>query len=92
MRKDSEGDRSMDDANGNADAVIKIMENEIRTTYKHLSFADGAKRIVLGGKSQGAMLTLWMTLMKLDYTLGGAAVCSGYPLTPLNDLLKKHVD
>ena len=75
--------RNITDANMQSVSIVKIIKDEIANTYGHLSFEEGAKRIYLGGKSQGALLTMYIQLMKLKTTLGGAAVCSGFPLKPL---------
>ena len=41
----------------------------------------------LGGKSQGALLSLYIQLMKLDMPLGGIILFAGYTIHPLRELL-----
>ena len=52
--------RNMTDADMQSAAIVKIIRDEIQNTYGHLSFQDGAKRIFLAGKSQGALLSLYI--------------------------------
>ena len=83
--------RNITDADMQSESIVKIIRDEIKSTYGHLNFKEGAKRIYLGGKSQGALLTLYIQLMKLDNSLGGAAVCSGFPLKPLLEMTYSNV-
>lgn len=46
---------------------------------------DGSK-VYLGGFSEGAQLTSYMQIAKLDFALGGVIVMDGYPLPPLCDM------
>lgn len=75
--------RNITDANMQSVSIIQIIRDEIKNTYGHLSFEEGAKRIFLAGKSQGALLSLYIQLMKLKTPLGGIGVFSGFPLKPL---------
>ena len=52
--------RNITDANLQSESIVKIIRDEIKNTYGHLNFTEGAKRIFLGGKSQGALLTLYI--------------------------------
>ena len=45
-----------------------------------------ASNVYLAGFSQGAQLTGYMQLCKLDYALGGVIVMDGFPLPPLVDM------
>jgi predicted esterase len=52
---------------------------------KKLVGNDG-KKVFLGGFSQGAQLTSYMQIAKLDFALGAAIVFDGFPLPPLGDM------
>ena len=45
-----------------------------------------ASKVFLAGFSEGAQLTGYMQLAKLDYALGGTIVMDGFPLPPLFDM------
>jgi predicted esterase len=45
-----------------------------------------ASKVYLGGFSQGAQLTSYMQIAKLNFALGGSIVMDGYPLPPLCDM------
>jgi predicted esterase len=63
-----------------ASNVAALIEHE-----KKLVGGD-PKNVFLAGFSEGAQLTAYMQLAKLDYALGGAIVMDGYPLPPLCDM------
>lgn len=58
-------------------SVAALIEHE-----KQLIGNDNSK-VFLAGFSQGAQMTNFMQLVKLDFALGGAVVWSGFPLPPL---------
>ena len=62
------------------------MNKEINETYN-----GDASKVFLGGKSQGACLSLYIQLIKLDKPLGGICCFSGYPILPLRELLKPEL-
>jgi predicted esterase len=65
-----------------ADRVAQLIEHE-----KSQKGIDGdASKVFLAGFSEGAQLTSYMQLAKLDYALGGTIVMDGYPLPPLCDM------
>ena len=43
-------------------------------------------KVYIGGKSQGAFLSLYMQLMKLEVPLGGIILFASYPILPLRQL------
>jgi len=63
-----------------ASAVATLIEHE-----KNLVGGAGSK-VYLAGFSEGAQLTGYMQLAKLDFALGGTIVMDGYPLPPLCDM------
>jgi len=63
-----------------ATAVATLIEHE-----KGLVGGDASK-VYLAGFSEGAQLTGYMQLAKLDFALGGTIVMDGYPLPPLCDM------
>jgi len=70
-------------------STIQDSATRIATLIEHerglLSSHDGSK-IYLAGFSQGAQMTPYVQLVKLDFALGGAIVMDGYPLPPLVDM------
>jgi len=63
-----------------ATAVSTLIEHE-----KSLVGAQSSK-VYLAGFSEGAQMTGYMQLAKLDFALGGTIVMDGYPLPPLCDM------
>jgi len=63
-----------------ADRVAELIEHE-----KALVGGDSSK-VYLAGFSEGAQLTGYMQLCKLEYALGGTIVMDGFPLPPLFDM------
>ena len=51
---------------------------------------DGSN-IYLAGFSQGGQMATYVSLVKLDYALGGVAVLCGYPLPPLTNMPDQRV-
>merc|ERR1712151_47665 len=47
----------------------------------------GGSNVYLAGFSEGAQLTGYMQLVKLDFALGGTIVMDGFPLPPLFDMI-----
>merc|ERR1711908_257488 len=62
-----------------ASAVAALIDQE-----KRLVGGQGSN-VYLAGFSEGAQLTGYMQLAKLDYALGGTIVMDGFPLPPLFD-------
>ena len=75
--------RNLKDGEAHCEAIVKLINQEIMETYGFLPFDEGAKRVFLAGKSQGALLSIYIQLMKLPFSLGGTAAFAGYPLKPL---------
>jgi predicted esterase len=63
-----------------AEAVAALIEHE-----RNLLGGDAAK-VFLAGFSEGAQLTGYMQLAKLEFALGGTIVMDGYPIPPLCDM------
>merc|ERR1712000_239862 len=63
-----------------ASRVATLIEHE-----KSLVGGDASK-VFLAGFSEGAQLTGYMQLAKLDFALGGTIVMDGYPIPPLCDM------
>jgi pimeloyl-ACP methyl ester carboxylesterase len=63
-----------------ASAVATLIDHE-----KSLVGGDASK-VYLAGFSEGAQLTGYMQLAKLDFALGGTIVMDGYPIPPLCDM------
>ena len=63
-----------------ADRVAQLIEHE-----KQLVGGD-ASNVFLAGFSEGAQMTSYVQLAKLDYALGGAIVMDGFPLPPLENM------
>lgn len=61
-------------------AVAELIEHE-----KSLLGGDSSK-VYLAGFSEGAQMTGYVQLAKLDYALGGTIVMDGYPIPPLCDM------
>jgi predicted esterase len=55
-------------------------------THEQALVGGDSKKTYLGGFSEGAQLTSYIQLAKLNYALGGAIVMDGFPLPPLFDL------
>ena len=55
--------------------------------YEQKLVGGDAKNVFLGGFSQGAEMTCYMQIAKIDFALGGAIVMDGYPIPPLVDML-----
>ena len=49
--------------------------------------AVAARRVFLAGMSQGAMMSLYVQLTKLDYDLGGVMLHSGSLVAPLQQIV-----
>jgi predicted esterase len=64
-----------------ASAVATLIEQEKRLVGGHGS------NVYLAGFSEGAQLTGYMQLAKLDFALGGTIVMDGFPLPPLFDMV-----
>jgi predicted esterase len=64
-----------------ASAVATLIEQE-----KHLVGGNGSN-VFLAGFSEGAQMTGYMQLAKLDFALGGTIVMDGFPLPPLFDMV-----
>merc|ERR1719230_965271 len=64
-----------------ASAVATLIEQE-----KRLVGGQGSN-VYLAGFSEGAQLTGYMQLAKLDFALGGTIVMDGFPLPPLFDMV-----
>ena len=43
--------RNLEDGEKQSEAIAKLIEEEIKTTYGFLPFEEGAKRVYLAGKS-----------------------------------------
>lgn len=71
---------NMSSIHESADRVATLLEHE-----KALVGGDSSN-MYLAGFSEGAQLTSYMQLAKLDYALGGTIVMDGYPLPPLCDM------
>lgn len=78
--------RSIEDGDKQCESIVQIIRDEITNTYGFLSFSEAAKRIYIAGKSQGALLSLYLQLMKLKTTFGGIGVFSGFPIKPLYEM------
>jgi len=63
-----------------AERVAQLIDHE-----KGLVGGDGSK-VYLAGFSEGAQLTSYMQIAKLDFALGGTVVMDGFPLPPLCDM------
>eukprot|EP00966_Prymnesium_polylepis_P118288 2734937-Prymnesium_polylepis.1 len=64
-----------------ATRVATLIERE-----KALVGGDGSK-VYLAGFSEGAQLTGYMQIAKLDFALGGTIIMDGFPLPPLFDMV-----
>lgn len=64
-----------------ASAVATLIEQE-----KHL-VGGKSSNVYLAGFSEGAQLTGYIQLAKLDFALGGTIVMDGFPLPPLFDMV-----
>ena len=60
--------------------------------YKNLGVQSPEKNVFLGGKSQGALLSLYIQLFKLKSPLAGIIMFAGYVVYPLRKLYEKKVE
>lgn len=65
-----------------ADRVAAIIRHEMEKEQ----IGNDSSKVFLGGFSQGAQMTSYMQIAKLDFPLGGAMVLSGFPLPPLGQM------
>lgn len=65
-----------------ADRVSQLIEHE----RSQAGIGGDASKVFLAGFSEGAQLTSYMQIAKLDYALGGTIVMDGFPLPPLCDM------
>lgn len=65
-----------------ATRIAALLEKERQAAQ----IGGNAKQIFLAGFSEGAQMTSYMQIAKLEYALGGAAIMDGYPLPPLCDM------
>ena len=72
---------NLDDVHSSGDAIATLIDHE-----KQLVGGAGQK-VYLAGFSQGAEMTNYMQLARLDFPLGGAIVMDGYPVPPLVDMV-----
>jgi len=64
-----------------ASAVATLIEQEKQQV------GGNGKNVYLAGFSEGAQLTGYMQLAKLEFALGGTVVMDGFPLPPLFDMV-----
>ena len=89
--EDTPEKRNLTDLALNSEAIKRTIDDEMTLMYSHLSVEDRHKRIYLGGFSQGAMMSLYLQLMKFEYPLGGVSSFAGYEIYPLWHLQEDSV-
>ena len=67
-------------------AVIASRANVKQIEHEKQLVGGDATKVYLAGFSEGAQLTAFMQIAKLDYALGGTFVWDGFPLPPLGDM------